>query len=133
MAAFLDEIQHAGDMERVVRARIKRGDTIPGFGHPLYPDGDPRAAALLPQMGRSAALQSAIAAVHAVTGRDPSIDFALVGIERGHGLPSGAALALFAIGRAAGWIAHAFEQQANRSLIRPRARFVADAAAPEEA
>ena len=30
-----------------VVARLRRGESIPGFGHPLYPAGDPRAAFLL--------------------------------------------------------------------------------------
>jgi citrate synthase len=74
-----------------------------------------------------------VAAIERVTGRHPSIDMALAGLEIGRRLPPGAALALFAIGRAAGWIAHAFEQQASRTLIRPRARFVADEPAPDAA
>jgi citrate synthase len=31
---------------------------------------------------------------------------------------------LFAVGRAAGWLAHAIEQQNQDRLIRPRARYV---------
>src|SRR5690606_38814967 len=44
-----------------VAARWQRGDDLPGFGHALYPDGDPRAAALLAMLrdarGRSPAVQ----------------------------------------------------------------------------
>ena len=38
--------------------------------------------------------------------------------------PLGAAGTLFALGRTAGWIAHALEQRTEPSLLRPRARYV---------
>ena len=65
-----------------------------------------------------------VEATAAATGLQPNIDFALVALQRGFDLPQGAALALFAIGRSIGWIAHAFEQRASGQLIRPRARSV---------
>jgi citrate synthase len=58
------------------------------------------------------------------TGKSPNIDFALVSIRRAFDLPPGAALALFAVGRTVGWIAHALEQRADDKLIRPRASYV---------
>ena len=36
-------------------------------------------------------------------------------------LPTGAAFAVFAVGRTVGWIAHALEQWLDGTLIRPRA------------
>jgi citrate synthase len=128
IAALLDEAQRLGDADAALRTRMKSGAFIPGFGHRLYPDGDPRAAALLPHIGRAPLAAKLAAAMERRTGLRPNIDFALVALERGQRLPPGAALALFAIGRAAGWIAHAFEQRAQ-GLIRPRARFVEDAPA----
>lgn len=105
-----------------LRALLQAGGDIPGFGHPLYPDGDIRAKALLdgilPDFAEAADL---VAAVEDLTGRRPSIDFALVALRRHLGLPPGAAFRIFAVGRSVGWIAHALEQRATRQLIRPRA------------
>ncbi|NIF92945.1 citrate/2-methylcitrate synthase, partial [Burkholderia sp. Cy-637] len=73
------------------------------------------------------ALRSALAVlegVAAATGERPTVDFALALLERVLALPEGAAFTLFAAGRAAGWIAHALEQQREGKLIRPRARYV---------
>lgn len=95
-----------------------------GFGHPLYPDGDPRAQALLARLPRDAARERLIAEMHERTGLQPSIDFALVAVRRHLGLPAGAAFALFAIARTVGWVAHALEQRAAGGLIRPRAAYV---------
>jgi citrate synthase len=60
----------------------------------------------------------------------PSIDYALVALQRAWQLPERAAFALFAIGRTVGWIAHAQEQYADARLIRPRARYVGEAPNP---
>jgi len=111
--------------------RLRRGEEIPGFGQPLYPDGDPRARFLLElaATSRSASPQTALATELAAAGLDllgehPNLDFGLVALARALELPPGAALALFAVGRTAGWIAHILEQYADARLIRPRARYV---------
>lgn len=122
--ALCDELATVATPGRLVRSRLARGEPIPGFGHPLYPDGDPRAGALLPHCDGDDGLGELIAAVDATTGLKPTIDVALVMVERRHRLPHGAALALFAIGRSVGWIAHAIEQSETGALIRPRARYV---------
>ena len=94
---------------------------IPAFGHPLYPDGDPRAIALLSRLRPPRRAQQLIEAVHALTGIPPNIDCALLILEKKLRLAVGAAFGIFAIGRTVGWIAHALEQWRNGTLIRPRA------------
>jgi citrate synthase len=54
----------------------------------------------------------------------PTVDVGLVAITRALALPRGAGVAIFAVSRTAGWIAHAFEQRAAGFLLRPRARYV---------
>jgi len=111
-------------MERVEEeglADLARDDPPPGFSHPLYPDGDPRAAELLRHCPLDVSWQAIVRKVYEVTSSHPSLDFALARIERRHRLPEGAALGLFAVGRTAGWIAHIFEQRQTGRLIRPRA------------
>lgn len=97
-----------------------------GFGHPLYPQGDPRSRALLAALPQSPAVQQLTAAVFAKTGLHPSLDYALVALQRGLSLPPGAAFVLFALGRSVGWIAHAREQAESGQLIRPRAVYPRD-------
>jgi citrate synthase len=60
----------------------------------------------------------------AATGLAPNIDFALVAMARTLSLPADAPFSLFAVGRMAGWHAHAIEQLQTGKLIRPRARYV---------
>lgn len=108
---------------QAVAARLSEDRSIPGFGHPLYPEGDPRAAALLEQFTPAEDLVSLAAQVRAISGQEPNIDFALVALCDHIGAPEDAPLALFAAARCAGWIAHALEQVQEGGLIRPRARY----------
>lgn len=99
---------------------------LPGFGHPLYPAGDPRARFLLsllpePERAQFQKLQTAVASLN---GQQANLDFGLAALEHSFQLPPGAAQIIFALGRSAGWIAHAAEQIAEGQLIRPRARYV---------
>ncbi len=111
----------------ILRQRLAAGEDLPGFGHPLYPEGDPRALALLPRVSSRLPQAGRIAeAAERLTGRLPSLDFALVSVRRSLALPLGQAFCLFALGRTAGWIAHGLEQRES-GLIRPRAVYVGPA------
>lgn len=107
-----------------VAARLAEDRSIPGFGHQLYPDGDPRAEALLGRFEPTPDTARLRSAVEAVTGLPPNVDFALVAMSQSLRLPQDAPFALFAVARCAGWIAHAIEQGQTDQLIRPRARYV---------
>jgi citrate synthase len=115
----------------VIAGRLRRGECIPGFGHRLYPGGDPRGAALLAQVNAAfpaapiVQRANAIAAtVLQITGKKPSLEFGLVTLAQALALPDGTALALYALGRSIGWIGHAIEQYQSGDLIRPRATYI---------
>ena len=110
--------------EAAVRARLALGSPIPGFGHPLYPDGDPRARALFEALEPPGDYEHVRAAAFAIAGVRPNIDFALCALAEALGLPDDAPFQIFALARSTGWIAHALEQLAAGRLIRPRARYV---------
>lgn len=132
--------RHGGETERVaalgeegpsprevIAARLRRGDRVPGFGHPLYPEGDPRGRMLLSlaRPGAAATRWRAVAeAGRQLLAAEPTLDLGLVSMSQSMGLPADAPMALFAIGRTVGWVAHALEQYPIPSLIRPRARYV---------
>ena len=119
----------------VMAGRLARGEDLPAFGQFLYPDGDPRASAILDAIARAVpeayeSIDRASAAGIRLTGRQPNVDFALAAAATVLGLPQNSALALFVVGRTVGWIAHAIEQYESGVLIRPRARYIG--ARPEE-
>lgn len=129
--AMLRGLRRERSLHPALAARLQRGERIDGFGHPLYPDGDPRATAMFewlrascPRAPELRFVQGVARAASALTGEHPNLDFALASVARVLGLPSGAPLMLFAIGRTVGWIGHALEQYATGQLIRPRARYV---------
>ena len=100
-----------------------KGTETPGFGHPLYPDGDPRARALMESFSAPSAYLDLSAAVNEATGARDNVDFAIAAMAKSLDLPRDAPFTLFAIARCAGWVAHAMEQSATGDLIRPRARY----------
>lgn len=110
--------------EAAVMARLSQGQPIPAFGHPIYPDGDVRAAALLSIFEPAEPFAALQAVTERITGEKPNIDFALVAMAASFGLPKEAPLVLFAMARSVGWLAHAMEQVATGQLIRPRAEYV---------
>jgi len=129
--ALVNEIARPEDVERVINERASRGEPVEGFGHPLYPDGDPRGQMLV-TLARDVAPQSrpvrtCLALVDAMERRGrggATIDVGLVALSSALGLSSGSAVGIFAVGRCAGWVAHAKEQYEAGYLVRPRARYL---------
>ncbi|MCL4263022.1 MAG: helix-turn-helix domain-containing protein [Anaerolineae bacterium] len=129
--AFLREVGTPDNARTAISARLRRGEPIPGFGHPLYPEGDARGRALLAKIAAVypgapgwQLAQQVMDEMATAVGRHPNIDFALVALAWAANLPPGAPLALFALGRTVGWLGHALEQIAQDQMIRPRARYV---------
>lgn len=120
---FAAEAAQLGPRQAITN-RLVEDRLLPGFGHQLYPDDDPRAAALLERFTPPPDLLALQAAVKAITGLAPNVDFTLVAGCEALRLPPDAPFALFAVARCAGWIAHAIEQGQADALIRPRARYV---------
>jgi citrate synthase len=130
VAAMLESMRRL-PLTRAVNERVRRGEPIDGFGHPLYRNGDPRAVALLdlireryPKSSELSFVLDVADTVGSTMRERPTIDFALVAAARVLRLPPGAPLMLFAIGRTIGWVGHAIEQYATGQLIRPRAKYV---------
>ncbi len=129
--ALLDTAMYRGPAVAVAE-RLRTHGRVPAFGHPLYPEGDPRAAALLGWVRRAAGGSRAMAAVDGVLAAvqrrvpvRPNVDFAVAALGAVAAMPPDAGEALFAVARMAGWIAHALEEYAETpARFRPRANFV---------
>ncbi|WP_208995236.1 citrate synthase [Roseibium hamelinense] len=133
VSGWLWEVKDPKDVERVLTARLTRGDGLPGFGHQIYKSGDPRADCLLDMImafGRDSPFLEVIpelrAQGQALFGLSPNIDFALASAQRTFNFPQDAGKVLFCTGRMVGWIAHALEQYETNAQIRPRATYIGD-------
>lgn len=117
--------------EGALARALEAHQLLPGFGHRLYPQGDPRARLLL-ELVRSAAPGAAalvaadrlIATVRRRADLEPNVDFALAVLAAVARMPAEAGEIVFTVARTAGWIAHAIEEYGERPL-RFRARAVA--------
>jgi citrate synthase len=131
LETLFDEAGTPAGLRGLIASQLRPGEPVPGFGHRLYPRGDPRARVLMSAVQRRWPRSDAAAFVAAarrigrtLVGEQPTIDMALVILRRALKLPGDSALVLFALGRTAGWLAHAMEQYAAHQLIRPRASYV---------
>jgi len=128
----LSLVRHAAtprEARAAITARLRNGDHVAGFGHPLYPEGDPRAAMLLAMAEASGnekawrPFRNLIRAGAEALGETPNVDCGLAAVAKTYRLPADAPAVLFALGRTVGWIAQAIEEYASNRLIRPRARY----------
>lgn len=124
---LFDDLRRVRDLQKALAARSRQGKAVDGFGHELFPEGDPRAAMLLAMLPKSRSAERLAEIAESVTGGKPSLELALVAVERALRLPRGAAFTILAIGRTIGWIAHAIEQYELGATIRPRSKYVGPA------
>jgi citrate synthase len=140
---MLDEAEASGDVEAWAERKLASGARLMGFGHRVFRLGDPRAALLgqaLQRIGEAlgpgasrlpfaARLERAVAAASAKLkpGRSPlqpNIEINAALLLDAVGFPRDAFTPVFAVGRGAGWLAHAMEQRTVNRLIRPASAYV---------
>jgi citrate synthase len=131
LASRLVKTMVDNDVAPVIRERVALGERFAGFGHGVYKRGDPRAMSLLDALTRAGAprkfTREIPERIAEATGEFVNIDYALAVLVHALRMPVGSELALFAMARSVGWIAHASEQLQHGKLIRPRARYVGPA------
>ncbi|HEX4659839.1 MAG TPA: citrate/2-methylcitrate synthase [Streptosporangiaceae bacterium] len=124
---MLESVRIPADAPRVVGELLRRGERIPGLGHFVYQAGDPRSVLLLdliraaaPESGRLTVAEAVLAEARRRALPAPNIEFALAVLSTVAGMIPGGGEAVFAVARTAGWLAHALEEYARATPIRPR-------------
>jgi citrate synthase len=150
--AMLHEIAEPDRAEPFVEARLGAHDAMsraerrdprarmPGFGHRVYKVDDARARvlrgmahAMATATGRGTLFEVAervYDAMRARTRLPVNVDFFSAVVYDALGIPPDLCTSIFAVGRVAGWCAHALEQYADNRLVRPRADYVGPAPRP---
>lgn len=133
VSRLLRSLDTPGDARSWVRAAVAGKQRVPGFGHRVYRNGDPRARILKGLSHRLA--QSAGETrwydvsvrleeeVLASLGLMPNVDFYAASVYTYLGIPPELFTPVFMLSRTSGWIAHIREQYADNRLIRPRAEY----------
>lgn len=140
----LDMVFEIGRPERAephMRAMLERGERLMGFGHRVYKVRDPRADILAAAATRLFEGGEADPELYDLTrevertairlleefkpGRNlqTNVEFYTALLMHGLGFQTDMFTPVFAMSRAAGWIAHCFEQQAVGRIIRPQSLY----------
>ena len=138
---MLDQAEAAPDLDAWIEARLRGGARLMGFGHRVFHGNDPRAEAMRqamrgmgPVARRLAFATQVEARVAAVIERvkpgrrlPPNVEIMAALLLEAVGFPREAFTPVFAVGRCAGWIAHALEQRDTGRMIRPVSAYVGPA------
>lgn len=135
---MLDAIAADGDSKGWIDRALDDGERLMGFGHRIYRTRDPRADALktalrsFDHVGARLRFAEGVerVALDALQRRKPdrvletNVEFYTALLLEAVGFPKHAFTGVFAMGRVAGWLAHAREQALTGRLIRPASRYV---------
>jgi citrate synthase len=137
----LEMLDAIGSRERIkpwVDSALARGERLMGFGHRIYRVRDPRADVLksaierlavngtdLPFAGEvEAYIREALRREKPDRPLDTNVEFFTAILLDALAIPRQAFTPIFAVARAAGWTAHAREQQRGGRLIRPSSAYI---------
>ncbi len=126
---MLEDIEAGQPIARVIGERYRQGG-IPALGQPRYPNGDPRFRVLL-DLVEGAAVDATVVRAMKDMGDliqlralpPPSVEFGLAVMSRAFDLVRGASEAIFAVARAAGWLAHGMEEYGRGMAPAPEFRY----------
>jgi citrate synthase len=137
----LEMLDAIGTRERIkpwVDDALGRGERLMGFGHRVYRVRDPRADVLKAAIGRLAAdgadlpfaseveayIRQALRRKNPNRPLETNVEFFTAILLDALAIPRQAFTPMFAVARAAGWTAHAREQQRTGRLIRPSSSYI---------
>ena len=137
----LEMLDAIGTRERIkpwVDDALSRGERLMGFGHRVYRVRDPRADVLKAAIERLAAdgadlpfageveayIRQALRQKNPDRPLETNVEFFTAILLDALAIPRQAFTPIFAVARAAGWTAHAREQQRTGRLIRPSSSYV---------
>ncbi len=125
---LLNEVHKQGvSPAEAIARRLRDGEFIPGFGHRVYKNNDPRCDVLLELLSaiKREPVEDELVLIMNERGLPfPNVDFAIASFAERYDMIDNAGEVVFAIARTVGWLAHAIEEYRYRLRYRPRAVYV---------
>jgi citrate synthase len=138
---MLQAIGSLDNVDRFLEDAMSQKLRIHGFGHRVYKSMDPRAGILRRQarevtrragtehwLETAERIEKVMAEKYGQRGIWPNVDFFSGVVMASMGIETAMFTPLFAVGRSAGWTAHALEQWVDNRIFRPRFIYIG----PEE-
>ena len=141
MEMLLDIEESDEDASGYVAEMIEDGERVPGFGHRVYKEFDPRAEVLKgiaeevsqttegpDWFGMLEEIEGFLREEKGIheKGIAPNVDLYSGTVYYSLGVPIDFFVPVFAVGRSAGWTAQVLEQYGDNRLIRPRAEYAGE-------
>ena len=135
---LLKEISLAGEIEKVIREKVLRGEKLMGFGHRVYKTHDPRAIALKMKLQElvgedkwlDLAMEVEEAAIRVLEELKPgrslytNVEFYAAAIMKAIDMDTALFTPTFTASRMVGWTAHILEQAENNTIFRPQSKYI---------
>ena len=121
---LLHEVNGGVTPAEAIANRLRNNELIPGFGHRVYQDNDPRCDVLRDLLGaiRREPPEEELVLIMRERGLPfPNIDFAIASFAERYDMIDNAGEVIFSVARTVGWLAHAIEEYRYRLRYRPRA------------
>lgn len=139
MEMLLDIEESDEDVSEYLANMLENGERVPGFGHRVYEEFDPRAE-VLKEIAREVSettegpdwfgmleeVEQFLREEKRIheKGISPNVDLYSGTVYYSLGVPVDFFVPMFAVGRSAGWTAQVMEQYDENRLVRPRAEYV---------
>ena len=139
MEMLLDIEESEEDVSGYLANMLEEGERVPGFGHRVYEEFDPRAE-VLKEIAREVSettegpdwfgmleeVEQFLREEKRIheKGISPNVDLYSGTVYYSLGVPVDFFVPMFAVGRSAGWTAQVMEQYEDNRLVRPRAEYV---------
>lgn len=131
---YLEKLKSVDEADGFLNQNFKNKSLVMGFGHRVYKNGDPRHHIIKSYSHKLSQTAYGKPQLYNISDHieqrminekniHPNLDFFSASAYDQLGIPIELFTPIFVISRTTGWVAHAYEQRANNTLIRPLSKY----------